>query len=112
VRIRLLLRRALLSPRMGKGKKGKTKESKATSTALVVYQGKGAKPPKNGGLAFSGMRAAHAGGGQRTMGGSMSKGHIAACCALLNPFNPLCRGMKLPDGLNGRSLPWQIHGGL
>jgi len=46
------------------------------------------------------------------MGGSMSKGHIAACCALLNPFNPLCRGMKLPDGLNGRSLPWQIHGGF
>lgn len=34
---------------------------------------------------------------------------VKACCILMNPFDPDCRGCKWPDGQNGKSLPIQIR---
>jgi hypothetical protein len=39
-----------------------------------------------------------------------TKGAMSACCTLANPFAASCKGCKLPDGMNGRSLPFQIRG--
>jgi hypothetical protein len=35
---------------------------------------------------------------------------IMACCKFANPFDPGCKGCKLPDGQNGRSIPIQVRG--
>jgi len=60
-------------------------------------------------MAYASANASSGAGAMRRMSMARTSGAGMACC-LANPFHPSCRGMKLPDGQNGRSLPMQVRG--
>lgn len=63
-------------------------------------------PPLNGGVNHGGFTTRAAGGV------SLSRGMprmAEACCAMSNPWDDACRGMKWPDGLSSRSLTMQMR---
>lgn len=85
-------------------------------------RGKGARPPGrkgkrdplaarpvptvNGGWAYA--RGARTRGAPRPPANIM--GQMALCCSLVNPWDPRCRGCKLPDGNNALSMTTQAKG--
>lgn len=86
------------------GKKSRARGSKKRSRNN--NNRKKSQPASNGGWASGGVRSGGAAGVQTP--GHAKASHAELCSALCNPFSDACRGMKYPDGLNGRSIPVQV----
>lgn len=63
----------------------------------------------NGGWAYP-KGSSRANSGFPTLQPKIMRNMVTACCALVDPFSEMCRGCKLPDGQNGKSMPFQIRG--
>jgi len=76
-----------------------------------VAKKSGKKMQANGGLVVPGPAFNPSKGRQMAgMGGRKAGGLMSACCTLLNPFDPGCRGCRWPDGLSMRTMPVQVRG--